>query len=98
MSKYLIIFSHCIIQFCEFGFYCSLQPELSVDKVNSLLSFMGPFYLCFLELFYLLVISLPLSIDAILGSRKQVRTSRHLPALLRSTLQYSPFLDVNVFL
>ena len=50
--KYLMIFSHCIFQFRESGFFCLLQPELSVDKV---------------ELLYCLIVSLSLSINAILG-------------------------------
>ena len=42
LSKYLMIFSHCVIQFCEFGFHCCFQTELVVDKVHSLLPFMHP--------------------------------------------------------
>ena len=68
-----MIFSHCI----EFVFCFVFQPELLVDKVDSFLLPMHPFYLSFLEFLYCLVVSLSLSIYAVLGwSRKQVETSR----------------------
>ena len=47
VPKYLMIFSHCIIQFCEFGFRFSLQSELFIDEINSLLSFLCPIDLSF---------------------------------------------------
>ena len=47
MTKYLMIFSHCIIHFCEFGFHFSLQPELLIDEIDSLLSFLCPLDLSF---------------------------------------------------
>ena len=67
MTKYLMIFSDGIIQFCKFGFCFTFQPELLVDKVDSLLSFMHPFYLNCLELLYCQVVSLSLFVDAIPG-------------------------------
>ena len=67
MTKYLMIFSHCIIQFCEFGFRFGFQPKLLVDKVDLLLSFMHPSYLSFLELLYCQVTSLSLFVNAMLG-------------------------------
>ena len=76
MTKYLMIFSHCIIQFCEFGFHLVLQTELFIDEIDSLLPFMGQQDLSFLELLYRQVVSLSLSINAVLGwSRKQIATS-----------------------
>ena len=50
MAKYLMIFSQCIIQFCEFDFCFGFQPKFLVEKVDSLLSFMHPFYLGFWSL------------------------------------------------
>ena len=49
MAKYLKILSHCIIQFCEFGFHFPFQPELLTDEINPTLSFLCPFYLHLLE-------------------------------------------------
>ena len=66
MSKYLMIFSHCIVQFCEFGFCLALQTELLIDEINSLLPFMCPLDLSFLELLYCQVMSLSLDINAVL--------------------------------
>ena len=68
MTKYLIIFSHGIVQFCEFGFGYFFQPELLTDEVDLLLSFLCPFYLCLLELLYRQVVSLSLFVDAIFDS------------------------------
>ena len=69
MTKYLMIFSHHIVQFCEFGFCCSFPPELSVDKVDLFLLLMHPFYLSFLGCFIAaLCLSLPasmLSLDSL---------------------------------
>ena len=76
MAKYLMIFSHCIIQFCEFGFCFSLQSELFIDEINWLLSFLCPLDLSFLELLYCQVVSLSLSVNAALGQpQKQIATS-----------------------
>ena len=61
-----MIFSHCIVQFCEFGFHCPFQSELSVDKVNSMLLIMHQFYVGYLELLYCLIMSLSLlSLDSV---------------------------------
>ena len=45
MAKYLVILSHCVVQFCEFGFCFPFQPELLIDEVDPFLSFLFPFYL-----------------------------------------------------
>ena len=34
MTKYLMILSHGVVQFREFGFHFLLQPELLIDKVD----------------------------------------------------------------
>ena len=75
MAKYLMIPSHCIIQFFEVGFHFPFQPELFIDKVDPFLLFLCPFYLCLLELLYCQVVPLSLFVDAILGQpQKQVGT------------------------
>ena len=76
MTRYLMIFSHCIIQFCEFGFCFVLQSELFTGEINSLLPFMCPLDLSFLKLLYRQVVSLSLDVNAILGqSMEQIATS-----------------------
>ena len=62
-----MISSHGIIQFCEIGFHFPLQSKLFIDEINSLLSFLCPFYLRFLELLYCQVMLLLLLINTILG-------------------------------
>ena len=74
MAEYLVMLSHCIVQFFEVGFHFLFQPELLIDEVNPFLSFLHPFYLCFLELLYRQVMHLSLFVDTILGyPLKQVR-------------------------
>ena len=76
MTKYLVILSHCIIQFFEVGFHFPFQPELLINEVNPFLPFLCPFYLHLLELLYHQVMPLSLFFDAILGQPcKQVRTA-----------------------
>ena len=43
VSKYLMIFSHCIVQFCEFGFHFGFQPDLLINEINIVVSFLNPF-------------------------------------------------------
>ena len=67
MPKYLMIFSHCIIQFSELDFAAPFQPELLIDEADSFLCFPRPFYQCLLELLYRQVMPLSLNVDTILG-------------------------------
>ena len=74
--EYLMILSHCIVQFFKVCFHFPFQLELLTDEVNPFLSFLYPFYLCLLELLYHQVMPLSLFVDAILGHPlKQVRTA-----------------------
>ena len=74
MAKYLVILSHCIVQFFEVGFHFPSQSELLIDEVNSFLSFLCPFYQCLLELLYSQAMPLSFIVHAILGQpRIQVK-------------------------
>ena len=69
MTKYFMIFSHGVVQSREFDIPFLLQPELLIDKVESLLSFLHSFYLCLLKLIYakscLFLSLLMLSLDSL---------------------------------
>ena len=67
MAIYLMMLSHCNVQFCEFGFCFPFQYELLIDKLNPFLSFLCQFYLCLLELLYHQVMPLSLFVDVIFG-------------------------------
>ena len=60
VAEYLVVLSHCVVQFFEVGFHFSFQPELLIDEVNLFLPLLSPFYLRLLQLLYHQV--LPLSL------------------------------------
>ena len=76
VAEYLVILSHCVVQFFKVGFHFSFQPELLIDEIDLFLPFLSPFYLHLLELLYHQVMPHSLFVDAIIGQpQKQVRTA-----------------------
>ena len=71
MAEYLVMLSHCVIQFREFGFHFPFQPELLIDEVDPFLSYLCPFDLLLLVLLYHQVVPLSLFVEAILGQLKK---------------------------